>query len=90
KPVQVAGVRVYWFDDTGRGECRLPAAWRVMYLDGGAWKPVAAQGTYDVQLDRWCEVRFAPVTTTALRLIVQMQKGWAAGVHEWKVVALDE
>lgn len=90
RPVNVAGVRVYWFDDTGRGECRLPASWRVMYLDGKDWKPVEAQGKYDVQLDRWCELRFAPVHTTALRLVVQMQRGWAAGVHEWKVIPAEE
>ena len=90
KPITVAGVRVYWFDDTGRGECRLPASWRVMYLDGKDWKPVEAQGKYDAQLDRWCELRFEPVNTTALRLVVQMQRGGAAGVHEWKVIPAEE
>ncbi len=30
-------------------------------------------------------VKSAPVRTSALRLEVQMQKDWSAGVHEWKV-----
>ncbi|MGC8834946.1 MAG: glycoside hydrolase family 127 protein, partial [Armatimonadota bacterium] len=90
KPITVRGARVYWFDDTGRGECRLPASWHIEYLEGGGWKPVEQASGYPVQLDRWCEVSFAPVTTTALRLVVQMQSGWAAGVHEWQVLAEEE
>jgi hypothetical protein len=85
-PVQLSGARVYWFDDTGRGECRVPASWRIEYLDrGDEWKPVAAQDPYPVAKDKWCSVRFALVTTTALRLIVQLPAGLASGVHEWKV-----
>ncbi len=90
QPVTVEGARVYWFDDTGRGACRLPAAWRIEYLEFGEWKPVAARGDYPVAPDRWCEARFAPVTTTALRLRVQLQPDWAAGVHEWKVIESEE
>ena len=41
-PVQVSGAKVYWFDDTGRGACRLPASWRIQYLDQGGWKDVDA------------------------------------------------
>ena len=84
-PVTLKGTRVYWFDDTGRGACRLPASWRIEYRDGSAWKPVAASSDYPIKKDGWCEVSFAPVKTSALRLAVRMQKDWAAGVHEWKV-----
>jgi hypothetical protein len=90
KPTGVAGVKVYWFDDTGRGACRLPASWQLLYQDGAEWKPVNAADTYSIQLDKWCVVRFAPITTAALRLSVKMQKDWAAGVHEWKVIEADE
>jgi hypothetical protein len=78
---------VYELDDTGRGACRLPASWKVEYLDGPDWKPVALDGgsAYDVKKDAWCSVSFAPLRTTALRLSVQLPKGWAAGVREWKV-----
>ena len=84
------GTKVYWFDDTGRGACRLPASWRIEYRDGDDWKPVAASSDYSIKKDGWCEVSFAPVKTSALRLAVRMQKDWAAGVHEWKVDPLDE
>lgn len=85
-PVTVERACVYWFDDTGRGECRLPKQWRLEYRDGEAWKPVDLRGKqFPVQADAWCEVEFEPVSTDRLRLLVQMQDGYAAGVHEWKV-----
>ena len=85
RPATVSEVEVYWFDDTGHGQVRVPASWRVLYKDGDAWKPVAAQAPYPVERDRYNTVTFAPVTTAGLRLEVTMQPEWSAGVHEWKV-----
>lgn len=82
---EISSVKVFWFDDTGRGQCRLPGSWRIEYQDGDKWLPVLAEGEYPVELDQWCEVRFAAVDTAALRLVVQMQPGFAAGVHEWQI-----
>jgi hypothetical protein len=81
----VASSEIYWFDDTGRGEVRVPQAWRILYEDGNDWKPVAAQGPYGIDKDRFNAVTFTPVTTTGLRLEVTMQPQWSAGVQEWKV-----
>jgi hypothetical protein len=89
-PARVSGARVYWFDDTGRGECRLPASWRIEYLDRSDWKPVATTEAYPVAKDKWCAVHFAPVKTSALRLVVQLPPNFATGVHEWKVEETDE
>lgn len=83
----IAGVSLYWFDDTGRGECRLPKSWRLMYDEGGTWKPVKALMPLGIAKDKWIEVTFEPLRTTGLRLEIDMQEGWAAGIHEWKVVA---
>ncbi|MCX8108388.1 MAG: glycoside hydrolase family 127 protein [Verrucomicrobiae bacterium] len=90
EPVTVQGAEVYWFDDTGAGECRLPASWEVLYFENNEWKPVKNLGDYPVKLDEWCTVNFAPVRTTALRLQIQLKPQWAAGVHEWRVVEADE
>ena len=84
-PVRVSESSVYWFDDTGGGECRVPASWRILYKTGEDWLPVKAAGEYGVAKDAWNTVKFAPVRTTALRLEVQLQKDWSAGVHEWKI-----
>ena len=76
---------MYWFDDTGRGEVRVPKTWQILYKDGNAWKPVAAVDEYGVAKDAFNTLRFAPVTTSGLRLEVTMQPQWSAGVQEWKV-----
>jgi hypothetical protein len=90
EPLQVSGARVYWFDDRGRGECRLPASWRIEHLAGRDWKSVTTTEAYPVAKDKWCAVRFAPAKTTALRLVVQLPPNFAAGVHEWKVDGGDD
>lgn len=81
----VGGAAVYWFDDTGRGECRLPVSWRLLYRHGSEWRPVDHPGTWPLARDAWQAVRFAPVTTDGLRLEVQLAEGASAGVLEWRV-----
>jgi hypothetical protein len=85
KPATVSECALYWFDDTGRGECRVPASWRLLYRDGGEWKPVETTDSYAVGLDRYNTVRFKPVATSALRLEVTLQPNWSAGIQEWIV-----
>lgn len=88
-PIQAEGVKVYWFDDTGRGECRLPAGWKLLYKEGANWKPVTLtdpKNGFPVALDRWCEIHFTPVKTTAFRLEFTMQPNFAVGIHEWKIL----
>jgi uncharacterized protein len=85
QPGRVSGVEVYWFDDTGSGECRVPASWRVLYKDGEEWKPVETAGPYGLEKDRYNTVTFGPVTTSGLRLEVVLLPEWSAGIQEWKV-----
>jgi hypothetical protein len=91
RAVALSAARVYWFDDTGRGACRLPVSWRLEYQDGDseAWVPVKTDATYNVVKDRFCRVTFEPIQTKAMRLVVSMQPEWAAGVHEWVVEETD-
>jgi DUF1680 family protein len=85
KPSFVSEAEVYWFDDTGRGECRVPKSWRVLYRAGGEWRPVEAAGAYGIEKDRFNKVTFKPVTTSGLRLEVTLQPNWSAGLQEWAV-----
>ncbi len=85
KPATVSEIEVYWFDDTGRGQVRVPASWRLLYRDGAEWKPVEALGPYGVARDQYNIVTFKPVTTSGLRLELGMQPEWSAGLQEWKV-----
>src|SRR5262249_45007783 len=47
-PAAISRVDIYWFDDTGRGQVRVPASWRLFYRDGGEWRPVTTPDAYGV------------------------------------------
>jgi hypothetical protein len=81
----VSETSVYWFDDTGQGECRVPRSWRVLYKQGNQWLPVETRDTFGVAKDAYNIVRFTPVTTTALRVEVVLPAAFSAGIQEWKV-----
>lgn len=85
EPVTITGTAVYWFDDTGAGQCRLPASCRLSYRDGETWKPVRTASVFPLMKDRFCEVTFDPIVTTGLRLEVKLQEGYSAGILEWRV-----
>jgi hypothetical protein len=81
----VSEAQVYWFDDTGRGRVRPPASWRILYKNGESWQPVENQQAYGMAKNAYNRVIFKPVKTEALRLEVQMQPEYSAGIEEWKV-----
>jgi hypothetical protein len=85
QPHPVHACWLYWFDDTGEGECRVPASWRIEYKDGDQWKPVSNPSGYGVEKDQFNRVTFDEVTTQVLRLVVQLRPGFSGGVLEWKV-----
>jgi uncharacterized protein len=85
KPQAVSEAEIYWFDDTGRGQVRVPASWRILYKDGDAWKQVEAASPFGTARDAWNKVTFKAVTTSALRVEVTMQPQFSAGIQEWKV-----
>ncbi|HUT35258.1 MAG TPA: beta-L-arabinofuranosidase domain-containing protein [Planctomycetota bacterium] len=85
KAVPLARAEVYWFDDTGKGGCRVPKSWRLLWRDGNDWKPVEAAGAYGVEKDKLNAVAFKPVTTKSLRLEVELQPGFSGGILEWRV-----
>jgi uncharacterized protein len=84
KKETVRNVSVYWFDDTGSGECRVPRTWKILYRSGGEWKAIE-DAVCGVQKDRRNDVAFTPVETDGLRLEIQLQEGFSAGLYEWSV-----
>jgi len=84
-PQKVSAVDVYWFDDTGRGQCRVPESWKLLYKQGDAWKPVESVSQYGTQPDKYNRVTFTSVETTALRIDLQLKPEFSGGVLEWKV-----
>lgn len=82
-PETIGEVSIWWFDDTGVGECRLPAAFEVRYLDGETWKPVRNASGGAITIEAASVVRFDPVTTSGLRLEISLPEGMSSGVLEW-------
>lgn len=90
KPIAVSSSRVYWFDDTGRGQCRIPKSWKLLFREGNAWEEVQAQDEYGIQHDQFNQVSFPPVLTDALRIEVQLQNNFSGGILEWTFEAAEE
>jgi len=85
KAEEVSVAEVYWFDDTGRGECRVPKSWRILYKYRDGWKPVYTTDAYGVEKDKYNKVTFETVKTEGLRLEIQLPDKFSAGIHEWRV-----
>ena len=82
----VSKVSVYWFDDTGRGACRVPAAWELFYKDTeGEWASVANPSEFGCVIDQWNETTFDPIETDALRFEVRLPEDFATGIHEIRI-----
>jgi hypothetical protein len=84
-PAVVSELAVYWFDDTGVGECRVPRGWKAFYRSNGEWIPIKNVDPYGVDKDRYNVVRVSPVKTDAVRLEIQLPEKFSTGIHEWRV-----
>ncbi|MBS1705666.1 MAG: glycoside hydrolase family 127 protein [Armatimonadetes bacterium] len=87
KPTKVSRARVYWFDDTGYGECRFPKSWLLEARTSDGWKPVQLSPgqTFAISPNEWNEVTFAPIESNTFRIRIVMLDNFAAGIHEWQL-----
>ena len=85
KPRKLSWSDVYWFDDTGQGQCRVPASWRLLVKQDGEWEPVEGVDSYGTEKDRFNKVTFEPVTTKSVRLEVKLKPDYSGGILEWRV-----
>lgn len=81
----VSSSKVYWYDDGPWGGCRIPVSYKLLYKKDGKWLPVKNTSPYAISKDKFNEVSFEPVSTTALRMEIQLPVDNATGVHEWAV-----
>ncbi|MEV0400190.1 beta-L-arabinofuranosidase domain-containing protein [Actinoallomurus sp. NPDC050550] len=84
-PVTAAATAVYWFDDTGHGQCRVPTSWRLLYRDGDTWRPVDDPSAYGTARDTYNRTTFTPVRATAFRLEAHLSDGVSGGILEWTI-----
>ena len=99
--VDVDSIGVWWYrdsPDTANAGMIPPASWVLQYLDadGTTWREVTLDsgqeyGRTGTGFDR---VDFAPVTTTALRIVSQSwgaaSAGGSTGIREWQVIAAEQ
>lgn len=85
KPEEVSQTDIYWFDDTGIGECRIPDSWKVFYKEGENWRQVYTVDKYGTESDKFNSVIFETVRTLSLKIEIQSQKDFAGGIHELKL-----
>lgn len=87
KPMNISSSGVYWFDDTGDGGCRTPKSWKLLYEDGDSWKEVTNAADYGTEKDKFNKIRFNPIQTKSLRIEVNLQTDFSAGILEWQTDA---
>lgn len=82
---EISQVEVYWFDDTGIGECRVPKSWQIFYKEGEKWIPVYTTDVYGTEKDTFNKVTFETVRTSAMKIEIESQPEYAGGIHELTV-----
>ena len=86
KPTEISSTKIFWFDDGPFGGCRIPAGWKVLYQTGsGEWKDLETEGSYPIVKDEMNTVKFKKVTTSAVKLEIQLPEDNSAGIYEWIV-----
>jgi len=85
RPRSVSACRVFWFDDSPRGGCRVPSAWRVLVKEGQGWIPVELSAPAECRKDRYNEARFAPLIASSIRIEVDLAPGASGGLIRCRV-----
>ncbi len=82
---QISHAKVFWFDDSPDGGCRLPSSWTILYRSGDRWVPVKNTTAYEIAKDSLCTVSFEPVTAKAVRLQIVLPKENSSGLYKWLI-----
>ena len=86
KAEKIWSTQVYWAeDDNPDAPCKLPKSWKVVYRDAGNWKEVNAGSGFPVVAGKFSEATFDPITTSALRIEVQLDDNATAGIFQWRI-----
>ncbi|MDO5582331.1 MAG: glycoside hydrolase family 127 protein [Planctomycetia bacterium] len=87
QPAKISESTVYWFDDTGKGNCRVPQSWKIIYQEkeGSPWKEVQTKDRYSVERNKEIRVRFDPIEAIRIRLDIQLQPKYSGGILKWNL-----
>lgn len=81
KPYTISKSKIFWFSDGGG--CKAPQAWRLYYWGDEKWIEVNKKNEYGVQLNIINTTDFEPITTTAVKIEIDLPKDCSSGIHEW-------
>ncbi len=86
RPHKLSCVKVYWFDDSDHGGCKLPKSWKALYRGSdGHFQPVKNSGPYGIEKDGFNTVEFTPVETDVLKIEIELNDKWSAGIQEVEI-----
>jgi len=88
KPISIWRSDVFWFND--EKETDFPKDFVIEYWEAGQWKVAKLDADYFKAVDfyagyHYSTVRFKPVTTTKLRMTVQLKPDKSGGILEWRL-----
>ena len=81
KPYIISKSKVYWYNDDGG--CRPPKSWRLYYMKDGEWIEVDKKSEFGTKLNILNETKFEPVTTTAVKMEIDLPIDSSSGMYEW-------
>jgi hypothetical protein len=84
-PQKLSWCEVYWFDDEPKGGCRVPVSWKVLYTQNNKWKTVDATSEFGMKKDTFNRATFKPIETRNIRVWVELQPKYSAGILECRV-----
>jgi hypothetical protein len=86
QPESVHSAEVFWAADAGRRmNTKLPVSWKVLYKAGDDWKEVSQAKQSPIAVDTFNQTTFQQVSTTGIRVEVQLAADATAGILQWRL-----
>lgn len=86
QPQSLHSAEVFWAADAGRRQnVKLPVSWKVLYKNGDDWQEVQQTRQSPIAIDSFNQTAFQPVTTTGIRVEVQLAADATAGMLQWRL-----
>ena len=86
QPQAIHSAEVFWAADAGRRiNTKLPAAWKVLYKTGDGWADVGQEKQTPIAADVFNQTTFKAVSTTGVRVQIQLQPDATAGLLQWRL-----
>lgn len=81
EPQRVGAIDIYWLDDAGQGNARVPERWSIDTEDmDGSWTPVRHASAFGTEKDTTNRTTFMPTLTHAVRINVKLKDGHSAAI----------